>query len=148
MRTNATSNSSLLLAMLTSAVLLAACDRGADQRTAGQKLDGAVAATERQADKIAAEARAAGSEARQAVGNATDTVTSKSRDLAITAAVNARLAGDARLSALAINVDTVDGRVVLRGSAPDSASRTRATELARTVDGVTQVTNDLSVKPS
>ena len=93
-------------------------------------------------------AREAGRDAGQAIGNAADAVANKSKDMAITAAVNARLAGDERLSALSINVDTVGGRVVLRGSAPDTAARAHAAELARAVDGVTEVNNELSVQPA
>lgn len=92
--------------------------------------------------------REAGGNAREGMGNAADAVANKSKDMAITAAVNARLAGDQRLSALSINVDTVGGRVVLRGTAPDTAARARATELVRSVDGVSEVNNELSVQPS
>jgi hyperosmotically inducible protein len=93
-------------------------------------------------------AREAGRDAKEGLGNAADAVANKSKDMAITAAVNARLAGDPRLSALNINVDTVGGRVVLRGTAPDTAARARAAELARAVDGVGEVNNELTVQPS
>ena len=71
---------------------------------------------------------------------------SKAKDMAITAEVKTRLARDSQLSALAINVDTNEGRVVLRGTAPDTAARTQATELARSVDGVQGVDNVLTVQ--
>ena len=92
--------------------------------------------------------REAAGNVREGMGNAADAVANKSKDMAITAAVNARLAGDQRLSALSINVDTAGGRVVLRGTAPDTAARARAAELARSVDGVSEVNNELSVQPS
>ena len=66
-------------------------------------------------------------------------------DAAITTAVNAELAKDTDLSALAINVDTVDGRVVLKGQAPSQEARERATRLAANVDGVLAVENTLEV---
>jgi hyperosmotically inducible periplasmic protein len=138
-------SAALALPLCAALSLLAACDRR-DERTLGQKTDQAVASAERKADEVAADARQAGREARQAVTEAADTVANKSRDAAITAEVKARLARDTQLSALAINVDTDGGRVVLRGSAPDSGSRGRATELARGVDGVVSVDNDLSVR--
>lgn len=86
-------------------------------------------------------------DARQAAGQAADVVGNKSKDLAITAEVNAKLVKDPALSALAINVDTNNGRVVLRGNAPDTAARSRATDLARVVDGVVAVSNELNVQP-
>ena len=135
----------LVLPLLAGLSLLVACDRQ-DNRTVGQKTDQAVASAERKADEIGADARQAGRDARQAVGEAADAAANKSRDAAITAEVKARLVRDTQLSALAINVDTEAGRVVLRGSAPDTGSRSRATELARGVDGVVSVDNDLSVQ--
>jgi osmotically-inducible protein OsmY len=59
--------------------------------------------------------------------------------------VNAELAKDTELSALKINVDTSQGRVILRGSAPNEASRERATTLVARVDGVLGVDNQLTV---
>jgi osmotically-inducible protein OsmY len=67
-------------------------------------------------------------------------------DMAITATVKTRLAADTELSALAINVDTRAGHVVLHGTAPDTAARTHATELARSVEGVVAVDNALTVQ--
>ncbi len=136
-----------LLSLLAAAAVLGACDRAGDNRSAGQKLDSAIAKTEQKTDEAARSAREATRDAGQAMGNAGDAVAAKAKDVTITAAVNARLAGDERLSALQINVDTSGGQVVLRGTAPDTASRTRATELARSVDGVTAVDNQLSVQP-
>lgn len=136
-----------LAAILASVFLLAACDRN-DGRTAGQKLDQTVASAERKTGEIAADVREAGREAKQAAGETADTVANKSRDMAITAEVNARLARDSSLSALQIDVDTAGGRVVLRGSAPDTGARARATELARAVDGVVSVENELNVQPA
>jgi hypothetical protein len=146
-----------LLALLSSAALLSACGRN-DERTAGQKLDDAIAKTEQKAGEVTADAKQAGrdvaADAKQAgrdvsksVGEAADSAGSKSRDMAITAEIKASLARDAKLSALAINVDTSAGRVVLRGSAPDTAARSHATELARAVDGVVAVEYELSVQP-
>lgn len=69
-------------------------------------------------------------------------------DAAITVAVNAELAKDAQLSALRIDVDTLDGRVTLAGSAPDGTARDRATLLAQGVKGVKSVDNRLAVAPT
>jgi len=128
------------------AIATAGCERTDDQRSVGQKLDSAVATTERKADEAKDSIKQAGRDASQTMGKAADQVALASSDLAITAAVKTRLASDSELSALAINVDTSSGRVVLRGSAPDTASRNRATELARTVEGVSSVDNELNVQ--
>lgn len=125
--------------LLAAVTLLAACDRKDDSSTAGQKVDKAIASTERKATEL-------GDRAREAGKDTADAVATKARDLTITTSVNAKLAADDRLSALAINVDTVGGRVVLRGTAPDADSRTRATALAKGVEGVSEVTNEISVQ--
>jgi hypothetical protein len=135
-----------LLTLLAAAALLQACGRKDDDRTVGQKVDAVVSRTEQRAGEMKADATQAGRDAGQAISSTTDKVVGKAKDAAITAEVKAKLAGDSQLSALAINVDTVDGRVVLRGVAPDTASRSRATELARAVDGTSQVENELSVQ--
>jgi osmotically-inducible protein OsmY len=44
----------------------------------------------------------------------------KVKDAAIITAVNAKIAGDPKLSVIRINVDTVNGHVLLRGTAPDA----------------------------
>ena len=69
-------------------------------------------------------------------------------DAAITVAVNTALAKDADLSALRIDVDTANGRVRLTGRAPDEAARQRASSLARAVDGVKSVDNQLELPPA
>jgi len=84
----------------------------------------------------------------EATARATGVVAEKAKDAMITAAVNGALAADASLSALRIDVDTTDGRVVLKGSAPDAAARDRATQLARGIDGVLTVDNRLTVNPN
>jgi hypothetical protein len=137
------------IAAMTAAVAvtaLAACNRPADDnRTAGERVDSAVAKTERQAGEVKAEVKSAAANAGQATERATAEVSDKVKDAAITTAVNAKLATDKGLSALKIDVDTVDGRVSLRGTAPDAAARDRATTLARAVDGVVSVDNQLVV---
>jgi osmotically-inducible protein OsmY len=124
---------------------LAACDRSAEDRTAGERVDQAVTKTERKANEVQQEARSAAANIGQSAERATNDVSDKVKDAAITTAVNAKLAQDKTLSALRIDVDTVGGRVSLRGTAPDAAARERATTLASAVDGVTSVDNQLVV---
>ncbi len=122
------------LSALAAATLLAACDRG-DNRTVGERTDSVIAQSERGA-------RDMGSSAKQAAGDTAD----KTKDMAITAKLKSQLAADDGLKATQINVDTNAGQVTLRGTAPDAAAKERATQLARSVSGVVEVDNQLSVK--
>lgn len=146
-----------LLLSLAGVLALSACDRREDQ-TAGQKLDETIATTEQKTEELKADAERNMAEARAdasqasaeikadatAAGNAVqDTVA----DAAITAKVNAALAADGALSATKINVDTENGQVYLRGTAPDAAALARAAELANNVKGVVAVRNELSIEP-
>jgi hyperosmotically inducible periplasmic protein len=124
-----------LLALAAAALALTGCNRGGDTTTAGEKIDAATAKTE-----------SAMNSAANKVENAADRAGAKMDDAGITAKVNAELAKDPALSALKIDVDTSNGRVVLRGSAPDAAARDRATQLASTVQGVSAVDNQLEVR--
>lgn len=144
---NKRASASAAIAALTLVTLgLTACNRNDDGRSAGQVLDSAISTTERKADEAKQDMQQAGRDVKQAVGNATESAINTSRDLTITAEVKTKLAADPGLSALAINVDTAAGRVVLRGSAPDAEARSRATDLARAVEGVSAVDNELTVQ--
>jgi hyperosmotically inducible periplasmic protein len=125
----------LLPTALAAALALAACNP-ADNRSAGQKVDQAVAAAKSEANDV-----------KRAANDAGATVASAATDAMITTKINAALAADATLKATRIDVDTHDGRVVLTGLAPDASSRERATTLARAVEGVVDVDNRLTVSP-
>jgi hyperosmotically inducible protein len=140
------------------ALALAACDKS-DNRTAGEKLDSAVAKTERAADTAAAktgeavrdarakvDASGTTSEVKEAAKDAGAAVSATVDDAAITASVSAGLAKDPDLSAIKINVDTKGGAVSLKGPAPTAAAKARAEEIAKGVQGVTSVNNQLDVK--
>lgn len=127
------------------ALTLAACDKS-DNRTAGEKLDSAVAKTEQAADTAAAktgeavreakakvDASGTTAEVKQGMSNVTEAakeagaaVSAKVDDAAITASVSAGLAKDPDLSAIKINVDTKAGAVSLKGPAPTAAAKARA----------------------
>ena len=156
------------LAALAAALALAACDK-ADDRSAGQKLDGAVRQVERKADELKARAEVGAGkaevEAREAARNVKEAgagVAQNVKDASASAAqraggavadavivtsVKAGLARDPKLSALAVDVDATAGRVLLRGTAPDADSRLRATALAAGTQGVSSVDNQLVVQP-
>lgn len=138
--THALAISSLFAAL----TLLSACDK--TESTLGQKVDGAVATTERAASAAKADIKEVANEAKAAASEATGTMTTSTRDGVITTKVNAELVKDTALSAMKINVDTVDGHVVLKGTAPTDASRDRATSLARAIEGVKDVDNRLMVE--
>jgi hyperosmotically inducible protein len=124
---------------------LAACNRPADDRTAGQRVDSAITKSEQKAQQTKEDTKSAAANINQTTERAANDVSDKVKDAAITTAVNAKLAQDKSLSALRIDVDTVGGRVSLRGTAPDPAARERATTLASAVDGVVSVDNQLVV---
>ena len=73
------------------------------------------------------------------------TLGQKIDDAKIVTVVNADLVKDKELSALKINVDSTQGKVLLQGTAPNMMAKNRATELAHKVDGVKSVNNQLTV---
>jgi len=133
------------LAAVLAAAALAACDKGNSSQTAGQTVDSTMARVEQKANEAKDTAKAAAGEMAQDAERLAGNVGDKVKDAAITTAVNAKIAGDSRLSVMRINVDTVNGRVVLRGTAPDSTSSQRAQQLAASVEGVVGVDNQLVV---
>ena len=80
-----------------------------------------------------------------AAENAGTKMSDKIDDAMITTSVKAELAKDANLSATRINVDTTQGRVMLKGTAPSNEAREHATTLAKNVKGVVAVDNQLKV---
>ena len=154
----------LVLTSLALALVLSACNKHDDAKTAGQKLDSAIdqteqaaalarAKTEQSAVQAKAKTEAAFANAGEALKNAASAAkgaaskaSEKIDDMAITAAVSSGLAKDPDLSAFKINVDTKDGAVILNGSAPTEAARERAGTIAKTVNGVHSVDNKLTLK--
>lgn len=133
------------LAAVLAAATLAACDKPNSSETAGQRLDGAMARGEQKANEAKDSAKAAAGEVAQGTERMAGEAANKVKDAAITTAVNAKIAGDSRLSVMRINVDTVNGRVLLRGNAPDATSSERAQQLAASVEGVVGVDNQLVI---
>lgn len=114
--------------------------------TVGQKLDRAVAQAENKSAEVKSDVRQAAAELRNDTQQAASAAGSAVKDATIAAAVKAKFAADPSLSALRINVDSTAGHVALSGDAPDPTARERATTLARTVDGVVQVDNRLTLR--
>jgi len=69
-------------------------------------------------------------------------------DTVITSDVKARLLADDQVSGLKIDVNTYDHVVTLSGTVPDAAQKSRAVELARKVDNVTRIEDNLLVRES
>jgi osmotically-inducible protein OsmY len=67
-------------------------------------------------------------------------------DTVLTTKVKAVLLGDPTVSGLAVNVETFKGVVQLSGFVKTAAERDKAVELARTVNGVKQVKNDILLR--
>lgn len=137
---------------VSAAALAAGCDSG-DSRTAGQKLDSAVATAEQAAQQVKQnakqsvdEVKAAARDASRASQDGSSQIGQSISDAAITASINADIAKDPDLSALRINVDTKAGQVALYGAAPSEEARQRAGRIALAVKGATGVDNRLAVE--
>jgi hyperosmotically inducible periplasmic protein len=63
----------------------------------------------------------------------------------ITSRIKTKFMGDESLRASAINVDTNDHVVTLKGAVPNEAARTKALALAKEVEGVNRVVDNLQV---
>ena len=136
---------------------LSACGKKDDGQTAGQKLDSAVASTEKAAAEAKAKAEASMAKAGDAMKDAprkaevsgaktSGSMAGKVDDVAITASIAAEFVKDADLSAIKIDVDTKDCNVTLNGTAPTAAARDKATLLAKSIKGVVSVSNKLTVQ--
>ena len=134
-----------LFAAAAATVLIAACGEKVDDTTVGQKIDNSTATAQSAGTELKNDAQVAANDMQAAGSKAADSVAQSATDMAITTKVNAALAADDQLSALKIDVDTEAGNVELTGTAPDEASRARATTLAAAVDGVVTVENRLTV---
>jgi osmotically-inducible protein OsmY len=130
-----------ITAALVASFALSACNRTDDGRTAGERVDSTVA-------KVEQKTESAGQEIKQEAKEAGDKVANAAADAAITTQINAELAKDDALKATKINVDTEQGRVVLRGTAPNAEARERATRIAANIKGVGSVENFLTVDAS
>jgi hyperosmotically inducible protein len=67
-------------------------------------------------------------------------------DTAITASVKTRMLDDARVAGTSITVETLNGTVMLSGFAKSQAEKAAAESIARKVDGVKAVKNQITVR--
>lgn len=126
------------IALVSSFALFAAgCDRnkGPEGRTAGEKLDNAIADVKQKSSELGATVERKTEQAGKAID-----------DAAITTAVKSKYIADDTLKGLDISVGTEQGVVVLTGSVQSETARERATQIAQGVDGVVRVRNSLTIK--
>ena len=159
-----------ILAVTALAFGLAACGKSDENKTAGQKLDSAIAQTEQAAQNAGSKIEEGAAKAGEATSNALDKAGDKIAgaadtagqkveagaasvgaaldDAGITATVKTELIKAPEISALQINVDTKDGAVTLSGTVPSDAVKNQAGDIAKAAKGVTSVINNLTVKAS
>jgi osmotically-inducible protein OsmY len=73
-------------------------------------------------------------------------ITQDAKDATLTAKVKSALAADVGLNTLKIDVDSAGTTVTLKGTVDSADKKQRAEEVARKVDGVATVRNQLQVK--
>ncbi|TJZ70057.1 BON domain-containing protein [Chitiniphilus eburneus] len=81
-----------------------------------------------------------------ATASAADSAGNAVSNAALTAKVKAALAADVSLKTLTVNVDSNGNHVSLTGEVENEAQRTQAEQVARGVEGVSEVTNNLTLK--
>lgn len=137
---------------------LAACGKASDDaRSPGTKLDDGIAKMEQQSaalkvdvqrgvDDAALAASAAAQDVRRAANDMREQVGVDLTDAGIVTTVKARLAADSAIGQpSSINVDSTQGRVVLRGTVANAGAVARAREIALGVKGVVGVDSQLTV---
>lgn len=68
-------------------------------------------------------------------------------DAAITTAVKSRFVGNKDVDAASIKVETLNGTVMLSGFAKDATEKSTAESIARNVNGVKAVKNEIAIRP-
>ncbi|GAA5786631.1 BON domain-containing protein [Chitiniphilus shinanonensis] len=133
----------LALAPLLLAGLLTACgkkDETVADNSGVASLPAAVEPTPAEASPSMAQSAAA------ATASAADSAGDAVSNAALTAKVKAALAADVSLKTLTVDVDSSGSHVTLTGEVENDAQRTQAEQVARGVEGVGDVTNNLTLK--
>lgn len=161
----ATVSKNWCVAVLTGGLLLSGCNRGDDasQKTMGEKLDSATESAGQTAERVADKAKASAEVAEdklKATANklenkmdhAADRIEARSDqagnaldDAAITGKVKTALIAATSLAAFKIDVETKNHVVTLTGQVDAAATAEQAISVARSVDGVAMVENNLVV---
>ena len=82
----------------------------------------------------------------QTGGSASTEIKQDTRNAALTGKVKTALAADVGLKTLKIDVDSAGSVVTLKGNVDSAETKRRAEEIARKVEGVTSVRNELNVR--
>jgi hyperosmotically inducible periplasmic protein len=90
--------------------------------------------------------KSSGSSSGGTSGSATSDIKQDAKDATLTTKVKSALAADVGLSTLKIDVDSSGSTVTLKGTVDSADKKQRAEEVARKVDGVATVRNQLQVK--
>lgn len=124
--------------------------RAAGFLLAGLGLLGPALAADR-ADRAADRAERAADKAEQAADKATQATKAtkdKPNDAWLTAKTKIALLADGRVSGTRINVQTQGASVTLRGKVETMDAKDAATQIARGIDGVREVKNELAIVPA
>ncbi len=125
-----------------SAVGLVACNSShGPAQTAGKNIDQA-------GQKVGNAVGNAAQNTGNAVSNAAKNTGQAISDTAITAKVQAAILAKPGLKIMQIDVNTTNGVVTLTGTVNSQRASDRAAAVARNVDGVKSVNNQLAVKPN
>jgi osmotically-inducible protein OsmY len=136
---------SVSIATIASVGLLAGCEQKTTTRTA----DGtSTSSTTTTTTTPSPEVKSAANEMKADAKSAADKAGNAIEDGAITAKVKTALLADPDVKGLAIDVDTKNGVVTLKGTADKPANRDRAVAIAKDTGGVKSVQDQLVVKAS
>ena len=134
---------SLSIATVAAAGLLAGCEQKTTTRTA----DGTTTSTTT-VTTPSPEVKSTTNEMKADAKSAADKAGNAIEDGAITAKVKTALLADPDVKGLAIDVDTKNGVVTLKGTADKPANKDRAVAIAKDTGGVKSVEDQLVVKAS
>jgi osmotically-inducible protein OsmY len=133
---------------LAAGLALTACerdDRNALRSDVKKLAQDARSATQNSAQNIEEHTKAAAEKTKESLSRVGDTAGQIVGDATITARVKAALVAEKNVRSTDIDVDTFQGKVILRGTVPDAEQIALAAEIARKVDGVKTVDNRLAV---
>lgn len=111
---------------------------------AGQEV---TASAQKAGKDLADAAEKAGDSAKKELEKAGATAKKKIADASVTASIKAKLIANKDVKAVSIDVDTVAGRVTLRGTAQTTAQKDEAGRIAHETEGVVSVDNQIVVSP-
>jgi hyperosmotically inducible protein len=97
-------------------------------------------------DPLQREAREATQAGKEKSQDATDRVGSAAADATITTAIKTKMLADDTVPGMAIDVDTSNGIVTLKGTVRTPAQKERAAAIAKATDNVKSVVNNLKVE--